>query len=397
MQALPTIPFFSPEFQADPFPTYAAMRRAGPVCRVDPFGFLALTRHADVASALKDARRFSSEGFRPAFKPPWVERNPGADTMLSFDPPEHTKLRALINRAFVASTLGRIEPLAERTAAHHADMLGEGPGRDVISSFAVPLVATVLGDYLVLDPALHPDLKRWSDALTSVTPEPQGPDHVTHVNASIAEMERVLSALIDDRRKKPGTDIVSALIHSEVSGERLSQDQLVAFLFLIIAAGLDTTVTLVCKSLAYLVTRPELWAALRESPGLVPAFLEEMLRFDPPTHSLFRMTTEEITLDGVTIPAGMPLMLFVGSANRDASVFAEPDAFRPERGEQGSLVFGHGPHFCLGAALARLEARIALEALLSRYTRLTLRDERLAWRQTMTVRTLEHLHISFER
>lgn len=384
MQSAP-FQFFSPEYQANPFPFYARMREEG-LSRIEPGGFLAVSRHADVVAALRNPAVFSSTGFVQAFEPPWLGDNPGAHTMLSMDPPEHTKLRNLVSRAFVQPVVDRSAPSVQRLVDAVVARFAERGEAEIVADVATPVTAGTLGHFLTLDPALHAKFKAWSDALASVTPEPMGPDHRTVVRAAIDEMVRYVQSVIEERRRAPGDDMVSMLVQAEVDGHRLGDRDLVAFLFLLIVAGLETTVHLLSKSMITLTDRPDLVDRLRADASLVPRFVDEMLRFDPPTHSLFRFVMKDTEVAGKPVPAGSVVMLMLAAANRDERQFARPDVFDLDRDAQGSAAFGHGAHFCIGMALAKLEARLTLESLLRRFRAFERVEPTIAYNHTFTVR-----------
>ncbi|NUP06054.1 MAG: cytochrome P450 [Polyangiaceae bacterium] len=377
--------FFDPAFANDPFPVYAEMRKNAPVAVFEPLGFWTVSRYADVAMVLKTPQLFSSAGFRPAFEPPWVGVNPGARSMLVMDPPDHTKLRVLVSRAFGPSFLKRAEAGLRARVEKLADDMAARDEIEVASEIAVPITAGVLGDVLGLDASLHGSFKRWSDDLASITPTPQSPEHEARVKQSIAEITQYVASTIAARRASPGNDLVSDLCRADVDGEHLSDDELVAFLFLLLVAGLETTVNLVAKSAILLAQRDDVMTKLRAEPALVPSFVEEMLRYDPPTHGLFRVTVADTEIAGMPIRAGTPLMVLLASANRDEASCPNAEAFELGRQTSGGVAFGHGPHFCVGAGLARLEAKLMLEAMVRRFTRLELRGP-IAWNHTLTVR-----------
>jgi cytochrome P450 len=392
MHAFRRFDFFDPAFQADPFSTYAEMRRSAPVAVFDPIGFVTVARHADVVSVLKSPQSFSSAGFRPAFEPPWVGYNPGARSMLVMDPPAHTKLRNLVSRAFGPSFLAQAEASIRARAEPIADRIAARGEVEIVDEVSVPMTAGVLGDILGLDPALHASFKRWSDDMASITPVPHSPEHEARVLGSIAETKRYLSELIAARRSAPVDDLVGGLIAAEIDGQKLTDEELVAFLALLIVAGLETTANLIAKSMIVLSDRPALAARLHADRSLVPAFIEEMLRFDPPTHGLFRLATSDVEIAGTKVPAGTPLMVLLASANRDEAVHPDGDTFNLDRAQQVGVAFGYGPHFCVGAGLARLETKITLEALLARSSRFD-REGAIAWRHTLTVRAPEAVRL----
>ena len=383
--AIPSVNLFSAEFQSDPFPSYVRMREAG-LYRIDPMGWIAVSRYADVQQVLRTPEQFSSTGFVEAFEPPWVGYNPGAHTMLSMDPPEHTGNRGLVNKAFTGAVLGRLEPLLRATINQLVQgMIGAGEV-DFVQRFALPITAGALGTFLGLDPSLHTRFKYWSDTLAGVTPQPRDEAHVAEVKQVIAELTSYLTGLIKERRAQPGEDLVSVLVRAEVDGRSLDERELVAFLTLLLVAGLETTVHLVSKGALLLANRRDIHNRLRKDLSLVPQFVEEMLRWDPPTHSLFRVTTSDVEIGGGTIKAGSFVMVMLAAANRDPAVFASPEDFDLDRARSRHVAFGHGPHQCIGLALARLEARLAFEALVTQCSQIERTESAAPVCHTLTVR-----------
>jgi len=375
----------APAFRADPYSHYVEMRRHSPVCQVEPGGIWAVSRYADVVSILRSPERFSSAGFKAAWQPPWVGHNPLANSILAMDAPEHGRLRGLLTRAFGASAIAAIEPRARALCERLAGRL-EGEV-DFIAALAGPLPAFVISELLGLDHALEAHYKRWIDDLVSVTPEPQSPEHEARVRATIAELDRSMIDVIEVRRRASSDDLVSELGRAEAGGQPLSEREMIDLLVTVLGGGIETTTALLGNMLLFLAERPDELARLRCSPQLVPRFIEEMLRYDGPSQSIPRLTTSDVELSGVTIPRGSLVLALIGSAVRDEQHYPDPDRFDPERG-QPSLTFGHGVHFCLGAALARMEAKIALEALLPRIHGLELACARrdIEYNRTLTVR-----------
>jgi cytochrome P450 len=377
------IDILAPEVRDDPYPVYAALRRESPVCQVEPGGMWAISRHDDVVAVLRDPERFSSRGFNKVWQPPWVGYNPLANSMLAMDDPGHGRLRGLVARGFHARAIAGLEASVRSFAETCvANMEGEV---ELVGELAGPVPAFVIGTLLGLDARLHSQFKRWADDMLSVTPEPLDAAHAERVRTTIGELCGYLKEVVEDRRKRPVGDVVSELVAAEVEGQRLREAEIVEFLVLLLLGGLETTTHLIATAGAFLAERGELWGRLRGEPGLVPAFVEEMLRFDGPSQSLPRITTDDVTVGGVTIPAGSVVLALVGSANRDPARFPEPDQFDLGRGHPG-LQFGHGIHYCIGAPLARLEARVALAALLGRARGLERAWERLSYNRTLTVR-----------
>jgi cytochrome P450 len=378
----------SPELKANPYPAYAELRRSAPVCQVDPGGMWAVSRYDDVMYALKNPQLFSSDGFRPITDPPWLGGNPLAESMLGMDPPGHGRLRAIISRTFGAAAMARLEPQARAFAERIVAELPLGQPVDLMPLYGLRIPASVLGLQLGLDPSMHLQLKRWADLITGGVSTVRPDDHERHrvAREAVAELKRYFNELLEQRRREPGEDLVSDLLRARVDGEALTQGELLAFLFLLLVAGIETTMSLLGSSLLVLLERPELLARLRADPARIPSFIEEVLRYEPPSQSLPRMTTQEVELRGVRLPKGTPVLLLLGSASRDEAYFPNPDHFDLDRPGPQNLPFGHGIHFCLGAQLARMEGRLALEALLQRCSRLERAPGPITWHRSMVIR-----------
>ncbi|WP_257449759.1 cytochrome P450 [Archangium lipolyticum] len=384
----------APEFRANPHPGYAELRRNTPVTRVEPAGFWAISRYDDVAFVIKNPQLFSSEGFKAAWQPAWVGYNPLANSMLALDGTSHTRLRTLVSRAFNASAISRLETRIRKLANRLADELVEKGEADFVSTFAMPLPTFVIGELLGLDVSLHHRFKDWSDDIASVTPEPLSPEHTQRTLAAIADLTRYITEVLEARRRVPADDLVSDLVRAEADGQRLTDREIIDFLVLLLIAGLETTVHLLANSLLFLAERPEEQARLRAEPMLVPRFIEEMLRYDSPVQSVVRIVTSDVTISGVTIPKGEVVLALIASANRDERHYPEPDRFDLHR-EQTSISFGYGAHYCIGAQLARMEARCGLEALLSRFSGFKRTSAELTWSQAITVRGPHTLPLRF--
>jgi cytochrome P450 len=378
----------SPELKANPYPAYADMRRNAPVCQVDPGGMWAVTRYEDVVHVLKNPQLFSSRGFGVATNPPWLGGNPFSESMITLDPPQHGRLRALVSRAFGAPAMARLEPRIRAFAEQAVAELPLGQPVDVMPPYALRIPASVIGDMLGLEAALHSRLKRWADLITGgvTTVRPDEHDRKQLAREAVAELRRYFGELLERRRREPGDDMVSHLLGAQVDGVALTRDELIAFLALLLVGGIETVVHLLGASLMLLAEQPELLARLRADRSLLPAFIEEVLRYEPPVHAAPRMTTEEVELGGVRLPKGAPLLVLLGSASRDEAHFPDSDRFDMSRPGPQNLPFGHGAHFCLGVQLARLEGRLALEALLERVGRLERGPEPMTWHRTLVVR-----------
>ncbi len=387
----------APEVLANPYPVFAQLRRDAPVCQVEPGGMWAVTRYADVMSVLKNPQLFSSEGLARSMEPPWLGYNPLARSMLVMDPPRHGRSRALISRAFTPTTIARLEPFLRATAERLVDELVARREVDFLQALALPLPAAAIGHLMGLDASLYARFKHWTDHLAAISAiSATDLEQQQQVHHTVKEMEGYLKEVIEHRRRHPGDDLVSALLEARLEGEALSEAELVGFLFLLLAAGLETTVNLLGNAALLLADRPELLERLRAEPGLLPSFIEEVLRYESPAQSSFRLTTAEVELGGVKLPPYSVLILLFGAACRDEQYVPDAESFVLGRKDPANLPFGHGIHFCLGAPLARLEARVALEALLPRIRSLSRTPEAPRWHPSLQIRGLMGLRVRVE-
>jgi cytochrome P450 len=378
---------FAPDTRANPYPLYAELRRNAPVQQVDPVGFWAISRYDDVLAVLKNPRLYSSEGFRLFSQKSWLPRNPIEGTLLAMDPPRHDRLRALITRAFGATALARLEPRIRACAEELTSRLPSGRTVDFVEAFSMHLPSIVIGTLLGLPTSTHEHFKRWANDLVNI-PGVADDDLAAQARTrqSLAEMDGYLNEAMDERRRHPKDDFVSDLLRVQVDGESPTPLELMGFLNLLLVAGLETTVHLLNFLVQSLSDHPDALARVREDRSKVPAFVEEVLRYHSPVQSVLRLTTAEVELHGVRLPPGTPVLALLGSANRDETHFSEPDRFDITRTGTNNMPFGHGAHFCLGAALARMEARISLETLLQRFQRFEVKTDRFEWNYSLTVR-----------
>jgi cytochrome P450 len=357
-----------------------------------------VTRYADVRAALadprlrKDSRRIDdlfdthSANPEPAFR--------GGDAlighMLNSDPPDHERLRRLVNKAFTARRIEQLRPRIEEITDGLLADIGPVADVDLLDVFAFPLPITVICELLGVPTKDRDDFRRWSNALIS------GGIPTSEIQAAGVAMAGYLSDLIVAKRTEPGADMMSALVQAHDADDRLAHDELVAMAFLLLVAGHETTVNLIANGVLALIANPDQLAALRADRGLVPGAIEEFLRFESPVkNATFRYTTEPTELGGVMVPAHELVVLSLGSANRDPDRYPDPDQLDIERDVSGHMAFGHGIHYCLGAPLARLEAEIAFNRLLDTYDRIELAVPmaELRWRPGMLIRGLERFPV----
>lgn len=380
---------YEPRIWNDPHPFYSTLRREAPVSQVEPGGMWAVTRYADVLHVLKNPQLFSSEGFRNAVQPAWLkQRNPVVDSLLVMDPPNHTRLRALITKTFSAAGVARLEPFIRAQAdAIVADMVARRRV-DFVESMALTLPSRAMSALLGLDPTLAPRFKSWADAVTSVgiTPADAPEERRAELVALLEDLRQHLTQVLELRRRERGNDVVSDLLQAREQGGVMSDDELLGFLVLLLIAGLETTYDLLGLCGLILADKPDIWARLKADRSLVPRFIEEVLRFESPSQSTMRTTTQETELGGVTLPKGAVVLVQFVSASRDEAVYTNPHTFDMDRTGTPSLAFGQGIHFCVGATLARLEVRVAVEALLQQCDRLVREPGPVKWNVAVTTR-----------
>jgi cytochrome P450 len=374
---------FSAEFRHDPYPTYAALRTRQPVYREPRYGAYVLTRFDDVLAALLDPETFSS-----AHGPGPMPSNSLSNTaaLPATDPPHHDQLRALVNRGFTPRRVAESAPRIEALARELLDACPSGEF-DVVPALSIPLPVFVIAEMLGVEPERLPDFRRWSDAFVGLLESDPTPDLVS----AARELLGYFGELAEDRRKHPRDDMISALVHAEIDGRRLDQSELDGFFIVLLVAGNETTTNLISNQLHILAERPDLWKRLRDDRSLVAGAIEETVRYDTPVQNLGRQTTRPVTVRGVEIPKDSRIIVSFGAANRDPEAFDAPDEFRVDRDERRHLGFGQGVHFCLGAGLARLEGRIALDAMLDRFAQIEPGSAPSVRRQSTVIRGFDTL------
>jgi cytochrome P450 len=385
-----------PDFLADPYPVYRRLRAEDPVHR-HPLGFYVLTRYDDVAAFLRDPR-FGKSGYQALFESRFGGGNgPGVGlSMLFRDPPDHTRLRALVSQAFAPRV---VEALREHIQAIVDGLLARVAGAsrmDVIEDLAYPLPVTLISELLGVPMDDGDTVKGWSRdvarALDAIA-LPVGPDVIERGRRASDEMAEYFRGLIAERRHRPGPDLLSGLVEAEEAGDRLSDRELLATCVLLYVAGHETTVNLIGNGLLALIRNPAERQRLQDQPARLPGAIEELLRYDGPVQRTGRIAARDVEIGGVPIPAGSLVLGLLGAANHDPAHFAEPDRLDLGRAEPRHLGFGSGIHYCLGASLARLEAQVAIGTLLRRFPALALAVERPTWRPSSTLRGLEALPV----
>ncbi len=387
------------EFLANPYPTYDRLRAEDPVHRA-PLGLWVLTRYDDVALVLRDPR-FSREGFDVAYAAvdgAGAESSRRQPSMLYRDPPDHTRLRAAVSRAFTPRTIETLRPRIQQLVDELLGHVQDAQAMDVIADLATPLPVAVIGELLgvPLDDragimGLSADVARSLDAL----PVPADRELVERGRAARRTLATYFRHLIAARRCKPQDDLLSRLIAAADQGYPLSEEELVGMAVLLAVAGHETTTHLIGNGVLALLRHPDQLARLRAEPGLLPSAIEELARYDGPVQRTWRITTTSVELGGRTLPADALVVAVLGAANRDPARFPAPDRLDYSRPDNAHLAFGAGVHHCLGVALARVETAIAIGALLRRMPQLQLAAEKPEWRGSSLIRGLAALPVTF--
>lgn len=391
---------FSPQGRRNPYPLYAQLREAAPVFR-SPLGMWMVMRHDHVDEVLRSPAFRAPRGYRDADDPAGPPRFDPAGRLtlhrrhwLLFESGAvHARLRRLLMSAFTGRAVQQLQPRIESLVD---ECLREPLRRgrlEVIAELAYPLPATVICELLGM-PAEDRDRNRQWAAAVSATVDPTCSDaQIAAAESAMAEWDDYVRQLIRSRRARPQTGLIDALLAAEVDGERLSEDEIAATITLLFLAGHETTTGLIGNGLYALLCHPQQLSRLRESPALMDNAIEEMLRYDSPVQFAARVAIDDAILGGVSIPAGVPVNLVLGAANRDPRRHPHPDAFDVSRDQPRPLSFGAGAHFCLGAALARLEARVALQKLLAASAVLRPPPEMPVHRPLLTLRCFAALNV----
>lgn len=344
----------------NPYPHYERWREELPIWWAEDLGGWVISRYEDVRMVLKDHTTFSSDSKGQR------KQQSISLPLLSDDQPRHTALRAIVNKAFTSSTLKAME---EDVAQLVDELLNNMSGKtkvDISAEFTIPLPVFIIARLMGIPEERADDFKRWSDAVTATGEARELEDRLP----DIQELAAYFASLIPERRANPGPDLFSKIVQAEVDGQNLSDEDIVGFNILLLIAGNETTTNLLSNLLHHLADHPEQWDELCADPDKIDAAIEEILRFDAPVQWVHRRVTTDTEIQGQTIKANEFVYIVLGSANRDTDHYSDPDIFRLDRGRSDHHTFGHGIHFCIGAPLGRMEARIALQGFFNRYARI---------------------------
>jgi cytochrome P450 len=386
-----------PEFVADPYPTYHRLRIEDPVHR-SPLGFWVLTRYEDVVGVLRD-HRFAKEAIASfVAQKLGLEQTAGIGiSMLDRDPPDHTRLRSLVSKAFTPRVVEGLRPRIRQIVGELLDRAEDRRAMDLIEDFAYPIPVIVICEMLGVPVEDHERFRGWSlDLARGLDASMLGPQSEVALRAMASRraLSEYFRELIAARRATPRADLLSALIAAEEAGDKLSEQELLATCILLLVAGHETTVNLLGNGTLALLRHPDQLSLLRENPGMIAGAVEELLRYDGPVQRTARVPGVDAIVAGHKIAAGEMVMPFIGAADRDPAQFPDPDRLDLARADNRHVAFGMGIHFCLGAPLARLEGQIAIDTLVHRFPKLALATDRPQYRQSLTLRGLTSLPVS---
>jgi len=356
------------------------MRESNPVSYNEMFRMWEVFRYNDVQHVFSDHATFSSE---------FIGGGPFGESLISMDPPRHRQLRSIVTQAFTPRTIAQLAPRVTEIVNELLDTALEMGTMDVIDDLAYPLPVTVIAELIGIPPADRDRFRRWSNALVGTSSDNRGDPQ--------AEMREYFLAMFAQRRKEPKDDLISALLAAQIDGKHLSTTELLGFCFLLLVAGNETTTNLIGNAFLCFDDHPEVWERLQAEPALIPGAIEEVLRYLSPVQSMFRVTTTKTILGNVEIPAQSRLLIWIASANHDAAQFPNPETFDIRRTPNRHIAFGNGIHFCLGAPLARLEAKIAFEEITRRLTEFHVANKApLERTDNFILYGLKHLPVTFK-
>ncbi len=379
----------------NPYPFYDRLRTRDPVHHSRLMDVWIFSRHAEVDAVLRDFRRFSSDQRKrdPARRRRSSLPQMPDPTILFLDPPDHTRLRTLVNKAFTPKAVAALEPRIREMAHELLDAAEDPAGFDLMEGLANPLPVMVIAEMLGVPPEERAQFREWSNRRARILEPLIDARTLRIANEASESLNGYFRSIIQARRGEPRDDIISALVHVEEEGDRLTEREMLAMLRLLLVAGNETTTNLIGNGMLALLQHPEQLQTLREDPAGIPVAVEELLRYDSPVQATLRLVLEDTEVNGIPLRRDDNVLLLNGAANRDPAVFDHPDQLDVGRRENNHVAFGRGIHFCLGAPLARLEGRVAIEVLLERYPSLGLVSDRPAYRTSVVLRGLENLPV----
>jgi cytochrome P450 len=397
MADLEVVDPFRPEDRDDPWALYRSLQDRVPVF-LTPDGNYVLTRYDDCLSVLRDPRSsVSASSLSPEVAVKYQTSISDFDlpVLLFLDPPDHSRLRGLVSKAFTPRVIEGLRAHMEQLVDDMLDGVIDRGQMDVMSDLAYPLPVTVICELLGVPVDDRDQFRPWSSAASRLLDGDLEPAVMNEGLVAVMQIINALNQQVEDRRRQPRDDLLSALVAAEEAGDRLTHEELLATVTLLFIAGHETTMNLIGNGVYALLRHPDQLARLKGDPSLVRDAVEELLRFDGPVHLTGRIPTESITVAGVAIPAGFQVVTLLAAANRDPARFAHPDRLDVGRRDNHHLTFSSGPHFCLGASLARLEGQVALTAMLRKLDDWTLLTPEPHYREHFVLRGLQQLEMGF--
>ena len=391
-----TLEPFSSEIMADPYPAYRALRERGRMQRTTAGHWLA-TGYDEVSRLLTDQRFGEAAGRGGRIRLSRATREGPqqllgrVDTMLSQDPPEHTRLRRLVSKAFTPRSVQKMRPRIQQIVNELLDEIDSRDEFDLVSDLAWPLPVIVIAEMLGIPREDRERFKRWSDAMVATL----GGDYsaLDEARRSNEELVEYVSRVIAERRKEPRDDLISRLVAAEERGQSLTEDEMLGTVALLLVAGNETTAHLISNGMLVLLRNPDQMARLTDDPSLLPSAVDELLRYTGPVHTTRRVARTDVSLGGAEIRRGEVVIGLLAAANRDPDKYPDPDSLDVARNPTDHVAFGDGIHFCLGAALARLEGQVTIGTLLQRFPDLRLLNEP-EWGGTFAIRGVTSLRLA---
>ena len=384
----------SPAYIANPYPVYRRLRQRDPVHRSLLTGYYAIARYADVDRILRDHRTFSSvpkQDDRRVRQASTVQQL--TPTMIRLDPPDHTRLRALVNRAFIPWQAAKMEEFIRNTAHSLLDEVRDASEFDLMEAFANPLPALVIARMVGVPRQDIGRFRNWTTHFVRAVEPNRTDEEVREVLRIEKQFSEYFTGVIEQRRHEPQDDLVTGLVEAEEEGDKLTVTEMKALLRLLMIAGIETTANLIGNGMRALLEHPDQLALLRERPESLGMAVEELLRYDTPAQAIPRFTTREVQVGGKNLPPDSSILALLGSANHDEEAFARADELDVTRSDTDNISFGRGIHHCLGSALARLEGKIAFEVLLERCPEIRFGSRPTVYRPNVALRGLSHLDL----
>ena len=394
---------FLPEFRENPYPVYRKLREAAPVYFSSVFRGWILTRYSDIESVLQNpefsvdrtqAKLFKQLNLFGGLREDFAEAV--LRSLLMLDPPDHTRIRKLVVKAFTPRRVDALRPRIQGIVDDLLDQMAEGGEADLIPSLANPLPVTVISEMLGVPTSDHVKFKQWSDALTALLDPFQASGGMAPAEQAFVELSSYLHNIFDQRRREPEDDMISALVAVEDEGDVLSESELLSLTTLILAAGHETTTNLIGNAVLALINHPQERARLQADSSMVKGAVEEFLRYDSPVQTTDRVATRDCEIGGKSIKKGAIVGLLLGSANHDPAEFDNPDQLNIDRKNNHHLAFSHGAHFCLGAQLARAETEIVISSLLNRFPNFSAPEQEIDWKRSIVLRGPMSLRLKLE-